>query len=382
MWSFNININFLIINFININPCSHIMRHRWLILFFLIYLSAICTCFSQSKADSLYKEHILDEYNDFLKHAKLDSLLKATDFSFQKNYTLYNYPNQIKLKSVNVLTLQPAAGFDSQEKFIDAWNGMLTKFKNKDAIYSLLFLNLGVVTAKPPESLLIRIWGDTGDVYSFSVYYDQKIIVTKPALTAVGYNGVSNLPFFLAPAKPAEKTNRVPKGSAVLRAPRPHPGMKIIPKRRSWIGVNLGPGDLNNSLYGGFFSQAPISGRLKERLTAAITAFLKNGGKNGGTVLTPQMYGAGIVTFTAKNFGRVTPDYYEIIMVQLTIDPTTDQNKADVSFLFSVVFSSSPVDLDKYYQYGNAIADYPIRVSNYGASLKTVIHDVIYGKSN
>jgi hypothetical protein len=316
------------------------MHNKTLNLFIFIYIIIAIPCFSQIAPQNIKKEHLLNEYNGYLKSVHLDQLINASDFSFQDTISQNVSLGVTKLSSVNILTLEPNSKFTDPIEFSAAWKNILDTIKNKTDIYSQLFFKLADYTGLQPQSLVISLRIGESGIFSFIIYFDNGVKVNEARINGKG-----------APVTP----------------------------------INFDPGDLNNSMFGGFLPNVTFRQDLMAKLNKSIYSFLKNNRHETKekVIVTQKDWGTAHTHFTANNIkGQVTNKFYETICITLVISPADEKGKADIAFYFTVSFASGDVAPSKYEDYENAVKVYPVEVSAYGAGLKGRIQTIIDGKNH
>ena len=204
------------------------MLRRSLNLFILIYFSLVFTCFSQNKRDSIQKNNVVNQFNNYLKAVKLNTLIKATGFSFKKEIVQKGSLGEITITHVRVLTLEPAQAYTDPLAFSAAWANLVNTVSRKTDIYSQLFFILYDYSQSSPDSLAIVLKTTHPDFVSFTVFFNKSIKVNTAFIEIRG-----------EPAAP----------------------------------VNVDPGDLNNGLIGGIEHNVPNSPALRKRLEDGMISF-------------------------------------------------------------------------------------------------------------
>lgn len=301
-------------------------------IFILFLLSTQVIAFAQTNQINADKSRILKLYNNYLRSIHLDQLMSATDFSFKDEFSQNSASGNLILSSVYVLTLRPNADFTNPIEFAATWDNMVSLLKNKTDIYSQLFFKLADYTDLQPPVLAISLnLGESG-LFSFLIHFDGTLQVNK---TSVDIKG--------EPVNP----------------------------------LNIDPGDLNNSMFGGYIQNVPFKQNLMKNVTEKVRVFLTNNKHQDKVDILLRNYGTGAVHFTAKNIkGQITKKFFEIVCITIVIYPASKRDMVDIAFYFTIGYASGGSTAPLNFQgYENVVRNYPGELSAYGARLKEIIQD-------
>lgn len=308
------------------------MPIKTLKIFLLIHFLVNYPCFSQKKTESDSTNSVLVlQYNDWLKSVHLNGLIKATNFSFEKQVSQTGSLGDQSFSNVHVLTLAPDSSFHSRSVFAGEWSKFLKDGPSDDNIYQVLFTKLVDYYKTEPDQLLIKFrFNESDDVFSFLIYFDKGIKVNK---SLIGVRGPTS---------------------------------------------GLEPGDLDDNAVGGILTNIPANENLNLKIVKGLTAFFKKHKHKNPVVVDQKNWGSGNIRFKVSNIqGEVTGNLHEIITINVFIQPS-EKDRVDVSFLFTVLCASgifsSPDDIDLY---KDALISKRTNVAAYGIRLKQQLRAII-----
>jgi len=276
----------------------------------------------------------VNQINKYLAAVKLDSLITASDFSFQHQVSENTPQGNTILNNVWVLKLKPSQGYDDAAVFSEAWNDLVAATANTISIYTRLFFKATDYTQVSPDSLAISF--ETGDAKkaSFLIYFNAGIKVNTALVKIRGANNAL---------------------------------------------ANLDLADPGNVSENGFWPKAPDNDNtLTQRIENGVIAFMKKTSSDPD----PKKWGVGTRMFKFyKSNGMVMPDYYEIITIYVYIMHYPDNKTADIAYTFDVLFASRgpsgsrPSNIGSY---ENAALKHKQELDRFGGKLRDILYKIAY----
>jgi hypothetical protein len=312
------------------------MANKLIKIFILSCFLTPSACFSQVKQSDFKNEDVLTQYNNYLAAVHLKQLIKAANFSYNKEISYKGSLGAVNLTGVHVLTIEPDSAFNDPLQFALSWNNALEILNGKASAYYQLFFKLTDYAHLPPDSLVILIKTRKPNIISYLVYFDNGIKVNEPVIEIRG--------------DPEKKINITP----------------IDPS------------------FDDYFEKQPFTPGLAKKLIDSTSTFLKRTNKHKVDQkihVEVENHNDHFIIFTATNIkGWLTNNYYEVIVIRLSIAPAQDQKLADFNWYFSVGYASGYSAPSNFKNYEDAAKSYYIEMDSFRRALRTLIHNTIWSK--